>query len=441
MKKIFAFALAFWVYAITIYSQSLFESAVDQSSTADESALAYQLNGSAKGSAFIGKSIENDEFESKTNYSELNLQFKITKQEFGDAFADIRFRSGTLFNQRFDEIVLRECYINSYIGNLNFRIGQQIVVWGKADGFNPTNNITPLNMLARSSDEDDRRLSNFLIRSFYNLQHFRFEAIWVPSYASSKLPTEIAVFPDNIIFAETEFPGNKIKDSNFALKFHYNFPQIDGTFSYFSGYLPSPGINLKTVSANSVTINPKPYQTEVFGMDFSTTLVGFGLRGEFAYKKTEEEYKIYSYIPNPELNLVLGLDKDITNSFSLIVQYIGKRVQNFSPLNQPLYPIEIPAYTVELQNRIISGQKDEYSHSFSFRPSLSLLYETLTIEALGFYNFTTEEIFIRPKITYDYSDGFQFIAGFDYYQGKKETLYDLIDNHLSSIFVEMMIYF
>ena len=189
------------LFSTLLSSQSLFEKAEEESK---DRALSYKLNGYLRSALFVGKVPDKSEAELKSGYGEACLRLKVRKPNFGDAFAEVRFRRGYEFNDSLSEVNLREAYVNAYIGSFDFRIGHQIVVWGRADGFNPTDNITPRNMLVRSPDEDDRREGNSLIRSHYNIHPFRLEAIWVPSYRSSVVPTDLLPFPPSVRLIDPE---------------------------------------------------------------------------------------------------------------------------------------------------------------------------------------------------------------------------------------------
>ena len=57
------------------------------------------------------------------------------------AFSEVRYRANSNNDHKFD---IREAYLNLNLGKFDFRVGEQIVLWGgRADGFNPTNNVTP----------------------------------------------------------------------------------------------------------------------------------------------------------------------------------------------------------------------------------------------------------------------------------------------------------
>jgi hypothetical protein len=401
-----------------------------------ESIPSYELNGFVRGAFFGGKVVDKEDFEMKSGYGELGLKMQVRKGSFGDGFAEIRFRRGSEFNQSVSEFNLREAYIDAYLGNLDFRLGHQITVWGRADGFNPTNNITPQNMLARSTDEDDRREGNFLVRAFYNFHPLRFEGIWVPQYTPSVLPTQLIPFPAFVKMGDADNPDANFKNSSVALKADLELNRFDGSISYFRGYMPLPGIFVSSFDLVNfiATVVTKPFKMQVLGCDFSTTLGSFGLRGEAAYRDPVEDYQSESnpHIPNPDIQYVIGLDKT-KGDFSVILQYIGRVVIDFKEFQATGSPLD----ELELKNRMIASQQDGMSHAVFMRPALALFHETLNIEIIRYYNFTTEEGLFRPVLSYDLSDAFTLMIGGEFYTGPENTLFGTIEEPLSSVFLEL----
>jgi hypothetical protein len=429
--------VVFSVFVLTSFlsSQSLFEQAAGK----DEE-KPYELNGYVRGTLYLGKDADSSDAEIKSGYGEGSL--KLRKQGFGDAFAEVRFRTGHEFQKTVSEINLREAYVNAYVGSFDFRIGHQIVVWGRADGWNPTDNITPRNMLIRSPDEDDRRLANFLIRSYYNSHPFRIEAIWIPVYSPSYIPTDLVAFPPGIVLGEPDYPDMKLKNSAFAIRLNLELPSIDGSVSYFNGHNPLPGITaeLPELIAPDALLNVfhKSYRMHIFGADFSTVAAGsWGLRGEVAYRRPHQDYTQFVHIPNPDLQYIFGVDKELVTNFSIIVQYIGRYVFDFEELGIPISPADYLFYEIALKNRLISYQQYEISHSLSCRAAWELMNELLSIEAFGLVNFTSNEALLRLKMAYDIADALVFTLGGELYSGPEDTLFGLIDSALSAVYVEM----
>ena len=52
---------------------------------------------------------------------------------------------------------------------LDVRAGRQIIAWGRADGLNPTDNLTGEDLTLLAPDDDDRRLGTTALRASYYL--------------------------------------------------------------------------------------------------------------------------------------------------------------------------------------------------------------------------------------------------------------------------------
>jgi hypothetical protein len=418
---------------IPLYAQDFFDSVEDE----NESDLSAEVNGFVRGAFFVGEKVDEDKLEQKSGYGELGLKLRVRKGQWGQGYAEVRVVQGKLFNEEYNDIWMREGYVDAYLGNFDIRIGQQIVAWGRADGLNPTNNITPRNILIFSTDEDDRRLSNFLFRMHYNFNPFRLEGIYVPVYRSSVLPTFLFPLEDYVEIGAQDNPDNSLSNGSFALKLDMTLSAFEASLSYFKGFMPMPGISLQSITVDNglnVVIANKPYKMEVLGTDFATTLGSYGFRGEVAYRNPTEDYTLDEnvYIPNPDVQYIVGVDKSI-DDFSLILQYVGRYVIDFTEFEETGFPTD----QLYIYNRMVAYQLFEQSHAIFLRPALVLYHETLAMDLLAYYDFTTEESFFRFLVSYDITDGLMTRIGFEKYDGPVNTLLGTISTALSSGFVEL----
>ena len=424
----------------------------------------FELNGYIRGDMYMGRIPESDSAEIKSGYGEAALKLRVRKGSYGNAYSEIRLRQGYEYGEPVTEFDLREAYINLFAGPFDFRLGQQIVVWGRADAMNPTDNVTPRSMRVKSPDEDDRRLSNFALRTFFNMAPVRLEGVWVPFFRPSELPP---VHLEPTIHLDTDagrYPDANVKNGTFAGRFHLELPAFEASVSYLYGHATFPGVvfeDAAVVDNNlSVAITTAAYTHQVVGFDFAATAGDwFGLRGEAAYKRPFG-YGGKAYIPNPDIQAVLGIDREFFGEFSVIAQYYGRYVfhhrkakttptQEVDPstlagLNDETLDSLVAANSASLllvKNQMIAGQQEEWQHSAIVRLEWKLLQETLSLETLGMVNFVTEEVMLRPKVTYDITDAFTFTAGAEVYLGPDDSLYGSIEEVQSAGFVELMISF
>ena len=183
------------------------------------------------------------------------------------------------------------------------------------------------------------------------------------------------------------------------------------------------------------------HHIQVVGADFSTTLGKYGLRGEFAFTIACDDEDIYQSVPKQQFEYTIGIDREWGN-FSLTAQYIGKYVFDFKELClQDNSQQSQLLYELQLWNRMIYNQQNEWNHSVSLRPALSMLHQTLNFEILGLYHFNTEELYIKPKLSYDLSDNISFTAGVQFYSGPKETMFNVLGKSKNAGFIECKISF
>jgi hypothetical protein len=434
------------VFAVMpLSSQGLFEEATRGASQPNGS---LDLGGYLRSAIFAGRALTPEAGQVKSAYGEFSLKLKAEKPGFGRAFTEFRGREGMEFDQPLKGFTLREAYVETYWGGLDIRVGHQIVVWGRADGFNPTDNITPKDMLARSADEDDRRLANFLVRTTYNALPLRLEGIWIPFYKSSRIPTEFISFPAGIQLEGEDYPSARFAHSTAALRLNFVFPGFDGSLSYFNGHNPFPALSAD-VTEDDVPLHPidpldivlRSYRMHVVGLDFSSTWGSWGLRGEAAYRSPHGDYRRDASIIHPDLYGVVGMDHEFGAGMSVILQYLVRRVWDFQELIQPSRPDLLPAYQLAKKNRLLFSQQYEISHALSLRAAKSFWHDTLDLEVMGYVNITSHEYLLKPKLTYSITDAFSLIIGGEWYQGPDDSLFDLVDPYLSALFGELRLSF
>ncbi len=428
-----------WLTGQILLAQTLLN---EKDNYSNDMGLKTDFGGFVRGVAYAGRTNDHKSAELKSIYGNASFTVKTLFGDFGKGFAEVRIRKGYEFGSDIGELDLREAYAEFYPGKFEISLGQQIVSWGKADGFNPTNNITPRNTIIRSPDTDDMNMGNFLFRVRYQfLSNSGFEAIWIPKYKPSVLPWNFSSMPEGVRFTEGDYPDGQLQNSSVAFKFNMDLPSFDFSVSWFSGFGLDPGITIgvpdvlpdSTFLMNVVT---KAYREQITGFDFSTTLGKYGLRGEVAWRLPENNYGGKIYVPNPDLWYIFGIDRSLGN-VQIIAQYIGRYVIDFKDIVLPEDSLDLIRYSLEEGNRMFFRQQYKWSHSASLRISSDMLYQTLTAEVFGMLNFTTREYVIIPKLTYSITDGLSITAGLEWYYGKENTLFDIIEDPFNSVFLQL----
>ena len=320
---------------------------------------------------------------------------------------------------------LREGYLSTTHGAIDFRIGKQIIVWGRADQLNPTDNLSPRDNTQLFVDPDDQRHGTIAAKVTYNFTStfsgLAASAVWLPNFRPNLQPISP---PAGIRFTEI-IPT----EDQYAFKLEQTGREIDWSLSYFKGYDLNPDLGL--LGPQNLAFNH--HRIRVLGADAATVIGRYGVRSEIAYTWTEDKSGDDPFIKNSFLYWVTGADKTFLEYLNINLQYFARRVTDFQNptaiANPQLQPIAI-------QQSIISSQQDGFQQGASIRIANKWFNETLNAELAAVYNFTREDYLLRPKISYAFNDHWRGNLGANIFSGANGTFFRLLKDR-SAAFAEL----
>jgi hypothetical protein len=441
MRKAIIIA-AVLAFTIAANGQGLFESA----SQTENNSTIFSLNGYVRGSAFgVGKV-----YDYTNAFGEVRLQAKLKKDKF--LFnSDIRFRSGYNFNNPVSEFELKEAYAGINTNTIDLFLGEQIVSWGRTDGFNPTNNITPNNYFFLTGNPDDQKLPNLMMRANIRITpQIDWEIIAIPIFRPSMYRYDLFDMGKNVSFVDAVLPDKTFKNGSLATKFNFELSGVGFSASWFHGYDPFYGFDLKSVSFSTgspvITYVPSFYQKNTIGLDFSLPFGTWILRGEGALNLTKnDDHKMY--IQNKDIGYVAAIEHDF-GGFHTIIQFIGKSILNYTKLTEPVltdptnmmaqlqYTNEMVQYESASFNRKIFHQQEKLNNAVSLTISKDFSYETVNAELTGYYDFTSKEYIIRPKLSWKIGGSLTASAGYSYMKGPNKSLFSYASPIMNGVFIE-----
>jgi hypothetical protein len=215
-------------------------------------------------------------------------------------YSDVNDIDSNTLHERVDPYRLEAnaAYVDIYkiLPHLDLRIGRQVVVWGTADKFNPTNNLNTLDL----SDPllFGKALANNMIRADWNpIGDMVVTAVWVPIFRPAQLPRtaplavtqvyrpapvqetvireQLAVnaleHAPNLINVATLQPDPSIQNSQVGVRVAGRFAGIDGSLSYYHGRvgLPSPAWALNQQDDKLVNVEVMWPRMDVLGADLA----------------------------------------------------------------------------------------------------------------------------------------------------------------------------
>lgn len=323
------------------------------------------------------------------------------------------------------ESTLLEGYVTARFQRAELRIGKQIVAWGRADGINPTDNLTPHDYQVMLPFEEDQRLGTTAIKlDTYFGTEYTLTLFTTPYFLPSKLP-----FPaDGATLVETR-PERRWSDSEVGLRFNRVGGTLDWSVSYYHGYNLLPELYPLGLTPTGPLLELRYSQIDVFGADLAQNFGRYGVRAEAAYIRPQD-YQVNQPVGMlPYLYLVAGVDRTFLANLNVNLQVVSRWVRDYTDPEAIADPL---LRLAAVQNAITFGQQDRANYGLTTRISNKWYNDTLTAEVLAFVNFNRSNSYIRPLISYAFTDHVTATIGAELYHGADDTFFGRVRRNQSA---------
>jgi hypothetical protein len=320
---------------------------------------------------------------------------------------------------------LREAYVEYVSDKWDLRVGRQIIVWGKADGMQITDLISPLDLtefLAR--DYDDIRTPVEALKFRLLGEKTNFELVWVPIFKPAALPEgdnpwsltndafELACPNSHVIVHDPMKPAKKLGNSELFSKFSLYLSGIDLAFSAFYTW-DDFGVSFWDLYSQDgheyLETHYQYHRVGGFGAEFSLPLGQVVLRGESAFyigKRFQPAEANISPIKKNAVDSLLGLDWYPGNDWTVSVQLVDKIILDHQ------YGIH----------------NDAHTGLMTFHLGKKLMRETLNFSNMLYLGFNDLDLFNRFMVDYALTDGLHLMFGFDLFLGNSGDFGQYKDN-------------
>ena len=370
-------------------------------------------------------------FEGNHNFSILQNTFDL---KIAQSSGKVAFKANPYLYQYSDKnlvLGLREAYMDMYFDKMDLRIGKQQIIWGKGDGVFITDIVSPKDLSEfLLPDFSEIRIGVTSLKADYYVGDNTLEFVWIPVFTPTIMPEENSIwrpkmsFPVNPSwdFSKKEVDKN-LENSEVFAKFSAMTSAID--FEFMGAYMwdDDPAMHVKasidpdTHQISSLVISPMHHRLSLAGGSFSTTLGAFVVRGEGAYYfgkyfSTDDITQNDGLMQKNYIHYLLGIDTSLWD-IKLSTQFIQQAILD---------------YDVSIKN-------DEFDNTMTFLASRSFLRETLRLELFTYIGLNDEDSLIRPKIVYNFADGFEITLGSNIFVGSsgKFGQYDKNDMLLGKV--------
>lgn len=304
---------------------------------------------------------------------------------------------------------LREAsYTFSASESTDVKLGQQILTWGTGD-------LVFLNDLFSKDwqsffagrDTEYLKAPVAAAKASYYGESASLELVWIPvftsdryingerfSWFSPQVGGNVAA-PSGRIDAKD--PENSFANGEFAARIAGNADSTEWALYGYRGFQKQP---------NALDVNGQPVFTrlDVLGASVRGNL-GTGLaNAELALHMAEDSAGNDPMKPNDQFRFLLGYEREILPKLTLGLQYYLEQTLDYSALTAASASPYNPA---------------QYRYLYTTRLNYRMWQDNLTWSLFAFYSPSDDDHFIRPSVTYRYSDNLNMVIGANFFDGEK----------------------
>lgn len=305
---------------------------------------------------------------------------------------------------------LREAYVETSLGETSVRLGRQIVVWGRADQLNPTDNLTPRDLTLDVPDTGDDRFGTLAASASRRIGSYTASAMWLPRFRPNKVP-----YPPGLTVSASPLPGA----GQAAFKFdHAGSGGIDWSVSWFSGFDLNPTLQ-PNPSAPGGMLETHP-RIRVAGADFAVPVGRIGFRGEVAYTWTDGAAGIDATRKHPFFFGVFGIERTFLESLNVNLQAYAYAVRGY----QDPRSITDPALReLAISQAILNHQLNRHEYGLALRIADKWWNDTLEAEVAILSSLERRDFAIKPKVTYAFTDHVKGTLGAELLRGSRDAFF------------------
>lgn len=310
-----------------------------------------------------------------------------------------------------------EAYVAHHRENWEFRVGKQVIAWGRADGINPTDVISPRDYTVLLPFDGDQRVGAWAVMATYDFSPtLAMSTVLRTSFDPSTTPLRRNA---GFTYGRNTPRGSTV---DFGWRLNRAGGAVDWSVTAFHGrgLLPAAGSD-QIMDGSGLTLS-YPVVT-MFGADVARNFSSFGARLEMAYTVPAESADRSQAGMRPNLYVVAGVDRTFFPRLNVNFQLFWRR-------NWGLPDGSLPAHMSNANhfNASMFMQQRANVTGATMRISNMWRQDTLQAEVFVQHFFMDGDTYIQPMISYEFTDAVKGTLGGHFYTGSGYQLSPLRKN-------------
>ena len=314
----------------------------------------------------------------------------------------------------------RELYLRFSGASTDFTIGKQVFAWGKADGFNPTDNLNPYDYLDFLTAEKIGVLSAAVA---YTGNEAGFDLVFVPLFTPARIPgfedrwfappdLPFTVNIDDLRIGERLLPEQDLENAQVGLRLWATRWGFDVAVTAYQGFDSIPAIAFALdLQTGELVASPAYNEITEYGLSVARVFGPTSLHFEGSYRDTEEDFD------DDFVSYVFGLNRSFyvggaIEEIRLIAEYVDEAFIEYEENDR--------RFTTDLSRPF----RDTVLMEWTF-----VVREGVEMRVAGAYNLEEDDYLVQPLFAYDFTDNWKMEAGLDLIDGDPDTFWGNWENN------------
>lgn len=313
------------------------------------------------------------------------------------------------YDQVLEDLIWKTRELNlafSPIENLDVKLGRQIMTWGTGD-YLFLNDLFSKDWQSFFSGREDEYLKapSDSVRFTYYLGDYSIDFAYTPEFTSDNYLTGerfsfFSPIAQSQVAPAENFFVDKTNQETYAIKLATTINSIELAAYGYKGFWTNPyGVN----NAGKAYF-PALYS---YGVSARAPLAAGLFNAEFAkYNSMEDANGDLVNVANDQLKFLLGYEQELVKNLTLGVQYYVEKTEDYAAFSQSSYFPE--------------QQVDKYRQMATVRLTHRAMQQKLTSSFFMFWSPSDQDGYVKPSISYRYSDHWLVSAGANIFFGSED---------------------
>ncbi len=382
-----------------------------------------------------GHRLQHDDYQDDDSLNEARFQLLANKDHNGVIY---QFRGDFIYNALDDDASdidlergegffdLREAYASfTPLDWMDVKAGRQILTWGTGE-YLFINDLFPKDWQSFFLGRDDEYLkapSDAVFASMF-FDAVNVDVVFTPRFDADRFVTgEFLSYYNSSLgrrsgedaIVDDDLPDEWLRDYEMAARVYRNVSGYELAAYLYDGFWKSPGgMDPQTGEA----IFP---DLAVIGASARGTLAGGIANAEIGYYDSRDDRSGDNpFVNNSELRWLVGYQRDLGNDINAGVQYYMEWMQDYGDYKRHL-PVGAP-------------DKEEYRQVVTLSLSKLMMNQNLRLSLFTYYSPTDNDAYLRPQVSYKYSDSVKLFIGGNWFCGNEESSFFNQFEHNSNIY-------